>query len=187
MLKLITCRPIAGAELRILQGDLTLSDADAIVNAANSALRHGGGVAGAILRRGGSIIQAESDRIGHCPEGGAVVTGAGALAARHVIHAVGPRGGDPAGDRKLSSAVASALQRAHELGLESIALPAISTGIFGFPVERCACLLVAAVVAHLREHPQGTLRRVDVVLYDEPTADVFAQELAGLGPEPPGS
>lgn len=177
MLKLISEVRVANGTIRLLQGDITLSDAEAIVNAANSALQHGGGVAAAIVRRGGSVIQAESDRLGHCPEGEAVVTGAGALTARFVVHAVGPRGGDPEGDRKLTGAVTNALLRAHELGLGSVAVPAISAGIFGYPLEDCARLLLAAARHHLEARPAGPLQRVDVVLFDDVTVRAFAREL----------
>jgi len=113
---------------------------DAIVNAANERLQLGAGVAGAIRRRGGPSIQEECDRIGGCPVGEAVVTGGGNLPARWVIHAVGPvwSGGHAAEERLLASAVRSALSRAEEVGAESVALPAISTGVFGFPLERAA-------------------------------------------------
>ncbi len=131
-------RGVGNGTIRLVQGDITKAQTDGIVNAANSRLQHGGGVAGAIVRRGGRIIQEESDRIGHCPEGEAVVTRAGSLLATHVIHAVGPRGGDPMGDEKLRSAVESSFARAEELALTSISLPAISSGIFGFPKDRCA-------------------------------------------------
>jgi O-acetyl-ADP-ribose deacetylase len=172
--------PVGQGLIRILQGDLTLSDAEAIVNAANTHLAHGGGVAAAIVRRGGAQIQRESDRLGHCPEGEAVVTGGGALQARYVIHTVGPRGGDPEGDRKLARAAASSLQRARELGVASLAFPAVSAGIFGYPVERCAHILLDAARGHLREHPEGPLRRIDFVLFDPGTRDAFARAWAAI-------
>jgi len=170
----VVCEYAVGdTTVRLCRGDITLADTDAIVNAANSHLQHGGGVAAAIVRRGGPTIQAESDRIGYCPEGEAVVTGAGSLAARYVIHAVGPRGGDPDGDRKLASAVRSALERACELGLSSISLPAISSGIFGFPKDRCACIMLATIDHYLLERSDLPLRSVQVCLFDEPTLKAF--------------
>jgi O-acetyl-ADP-ribose deacetylase (regulator of RNase III) len=164
---------VGDATVRLCRGDITLADTDAIVNAANSHLQHGGGVAAAIVRRGGAAIQAESDRIGYCPEGEAVVTGAGNLAARYVIHAVGPRGGDPEGDRKLAGAVRSALERACELGLTSISLPAISSGIFGFPKDRCARIMLATIDRYLLERPDPSLRTVQVCLFDEQSLKAF--------------
>jgi O-acetyl-ADP-ribose deacetylase len=164
--------------IRVVQGDLTLAETDAIVNAANSQLQHGGGVAAAIVRRGGRIIQEESDAAGFVPEGEVAVTGGGDLKARYVIHAVGPRGGDPEGDEKLARAVRNALDTAERLGLSSLSLPAISSGIFGFPRERCASLLTETTFAYLREHPDGPVRQVDLVLFDDETARLFAEALA---------
>src|SRR6185295_13146168 len=128
------------ASIALTKGDITALDVDAIVNAANEHLQLGSGVAGAIRRRGGPAIQRECDRIGHCPVGGAVVTGGGDLPARWVIHAVGPvwRGGSAGEEDLLASAVRSSLERAEEIGAKSIALPAISTGIYGFPLDRAA-------------------------------------------------
>lgn len=128
--------------IEIIEGDLTELDVDAIVNAANSALQHGGGVAGAISRKGGPSIQRESDEIGHVPVGSAAVTGAGSLSARWVIHAVGPRMGEGNEDEKLRSATRAALDRAEEIGAVSVAFPAISTGIFGYPIDRCASIML---------------------------------------------
>jgi O-acetyl-ADP-ribose deacetylase (regulator of RNase III) len=128
------------ASIELTKGDITALDVDAIVNAANEHLQLGSGVAGAIRRRGGPAIQRECDRIGHCPVGGAVVTGGGDLPARWVIHAVGPvwQGGGAGEEAHLASAVRSALERAEEVGARSVSLPAISAGVFGFPLERAA-------------------------------------------------
>ena len=130
------------ASIELTKGDITALDVDAIVNAANEHLQLGSGVAGAIRRRGGPAIQRECDRIGHCPVGGAVVTGGGDLRARWVIHAVGPvwQGGGAGEEALLASAVLCALERAEEVGATSVALPAISTGVFGFPLERAAMI-----------------------------------------------
>jgi O-acetyl-ADP-ribose deacetylase (regulator of RNase III) len=160
-------------------GDITTLEVDAIVNAANSELQLGGGVAGAIRTKGGPEIQAECDRIGHCPVGGAVVTGAGRLPARFVIHAVGPIWGrqDPAeSDRLLGSACREALGRAHERGLTTAALPSISTGVFGFPVDRAARLLVQEAIAHLRGNT--SMERVIFCLFSEDVFRVYEQALA---------
>jgi O-acetyl-ADP-ribose deacetylase (regulator of RNase III) len=133
------------ASIELIQGDITSLHVDAIVNAANEHLQLGAGVAGAIRRKGGPAIQRECDRIGGCPVGGAVVTAGGTLPARFVIHAVGPvwRGGQEGEEKLLASAVRSALERAEEIGAKSVALPAISTGVYGFPLDRAANISVA--------------------------------------------
>jgi O-acetyl-ADP-ribose deacetylase (regulator of RNase III) len=163
--------------LEAIRGDITKFEVDAIVNAANEALQHGGGVAAAISRAGGPSIQEESNRIGHCETGRAVVTGAGLLPARWVIHAVGPiwRGGGEDEDALLESAVAAALAKAEELGAESVALPAISTGIYGFPLERAAGISVAAVKRFAET--ARSVRRIVFVLFDENAREAFAREL----------
>src|SRR5512141_3168507 len=124
-------------QIDLIQSDITTLHVDAIVNAANSHLQHGGGVAGAISRKGGPVIQAESDRIGYVPVGNAAVTSAGNLPCSYVIHAVGPRMGEGDEDRKLRDATIASLERAEELKIGSLAFPAISTGIFGYPIQRC--------------------------------------------------
>jgi len=179
-LKLIKEFACGAGVIRILQGDLTLAATDAIVNAANSYLKHGGGVAAAIVRRGGPEIQKESDAIGFVPEGHVAVTGAGKLAAQYVIHAVGPRGEDPEGDKKLESAAYNALRAAQERNLKSISFPAISTGIFGFPKQRAAEILLATAKRFLQENPTGTLQQIDFVLFDDETTEIFAQTLEKL-------
>ena len=132
--------------LRLVNGDITERNVDAIVNAANSYLKHGGGVAAAIVRKGGTIIQEESDKIltsrGPIPVGSAVATTAGKLPCKAVIHTVGPRMGEGNEDYKLRKAVRSSLSLASEKGFRSISMPAISSGIFGFPKDRCAKILV---------------------------------------------
>ena len=180
-MQVLAQQPVGQGVIRVLRGDLTLAETDAIVNAANSQLQHGGGVAAAIVRRGGAVIQDESDAAGFVPEGEVAVTGGGKLRARYVIHAVGPRGGDPAGDEKLARAVRSALDAAERLGLSSLSFPAISSGIFGFPKDRCAYLLTRTAVTYLREHPEGPVRQVDFVLLDDETAGLFQQALAEAG------
>ena len=138
------------SQLRLLEADLTEMAVDAIVNAANSALQLGGGVAGAIRSKGGPQIQQECDQIGGTPVGTAVITSGGRLKAKHVIHAVGPRMGEGDEDRKLREATLSSLKLADQHRLKSIAFPAISTGIFGYPVERCAQVMLTATVGYLR-------------------------------------
>jgi O-acetyl-ADP-ribose deacetylase (regulator of RNase III) len=162
--------------LRLVQGDITESDVDAIVNAANSHLQHGGGVAGAIVRKGGHSIQEESDRIGFVPVGHAAITLAGKLRARFVIHAVGPRMGEGDEDSKLKSAVLSSLQIASEKGLKSISMPAISSGIFGFPKDRCAAILVKEALHYIKEHPEISLALIEFCVFDDQTAGYFKKE-----------
>lgn len=175
-----------GQSLQARLGDLTEERVDAIVNAANEYLAHGGGVAGAISRRGGPVIQTESDRWvrahGPVPTGGVAVTAAGALPCRFVIHAVGPvwHGGTRGEDELLRAAAWNSLMAAHELGLASIALPAISSGIFGFPKPRCAALLVATALAFCRQYPASPLREIRFTNIDRLTADLFAAEIGKL-------
>jgi O-acetyl-ADP-ribose deacetylase (regulator of RNase III) len=170
-----------GARLEIVEGDITALELDAIVNAANSSLQLGAGVAGAIRRRGGSTIQAECDRIGHCPVGGAVITGGGELPARHVIHAVGPvwgRQSEAESDRLLAAACREALNRAAEHGLGAVALPALSSGVFGYPVDRSARILLGEARAFL--DGENSLRRVVFCLFGAETFDVFREVLDAL-------
>jgi O-acetyl-ADP-ribose deacetylase (regulator of RNase III) len=166
--------------LTLVQGDITERDVDAIVNAANSHLKHGGGVAGAIVRKGGDIIQRESDEIGYTPVGTAVMTTAGRLPATYVIHAVGPRMGEGGEDEKLRSAVMSVLALASEKGLQSISLPAISSGIFGFPKDRCANILVGEAFRFLNENPGTSLELIEFCVFDSETAGHFRREFEGL-------
>lgn len=166
-----------GQTLKLVHGDLTAEAVDAIVNAANEHLAHGGGVAGAIVRRGGRIIQEESDRIGYVPVGQAAITGAGSLPAHYVIHAVGPRWGEGDEDQKLASALRSALTLADARGLRSIAAPAISSGIFGFPKERCAEILVETALEFLRAHPHSPLREIRFTLIDTLSVEIFERVL----------
>jgi O-acetyl-ADP-ribose deacetylase (regulator of RNase III) len=165
------------ARIEVVEQDITLASVDAIVNAANQSLQLGAGVAGAIRRRGGPSIQEECDRIGHCATGQAVVTGAGDLAARWVIHAVGPvwRGGNAGEEAALASAVGAALARAEEVGARSVALPAISAGIFGFPLERAAEISVTR--ARDFAHTARVVERIVFCLFDERTAGVFRKQV----------
>ncbi len=171
---------IAGRTLELVQGDITEMDTDAIVNAANAQLILGGGVAGAIRRKGGPQIQQECDRIGGTFVGGAVITTGGKLKAKHVIHAVGPRMGEGAEDEKLRNATLNSLKRADEHRLKSIAFPAISTGIFGFPIQRCAEIMLTAAVEYLRG--ATGLERVVFCLYGQDSFDVFARQLQRIAP-----
>jgi O-acetyl-ADP-ribose deacetylase (regulator of RNase III) len=168
---------VGNSAIELVQGDITELATDAIVNAANAQLQLGGGVAGAIRRKGGPAIQAECDRHGPIRVGQAAITTGGGLKARHVIHAVGPRMGvDRPEDELLASATRSSLKLADEHGLKSIAFPAISTGIFGYPIERCATVMLETAIEHLNG-PTG-LERVVFCLY---TADDYAVFEAELG------
>jgi len=176
---------IGKAVLEIAHGDITALVVDAIVNAANGYLKHGGGVAAAISRKGGPTIQRESDTLietrGPLKTGEAVITGGGKLAAKFVIHTVGPVWGDhdPAeADRLLCQTVRSSLTLAQEKRLKSIAFPAISTGIYGFPIERAAPLMLQEAKRHL-EGETG-LERVLFCLYDDPSYRVFESAFASL-------
>jgi len=167
---------IANRVLELLEGDITTMDTDAIVNAANAQLVLGGGVAGAIRQKGGSDIQAACDKIGGTFVGGAVITTGGHLPARYVIHAVGPRMGEGDEDSKLKNATLNALKVADQNGLKSLAFPAISTGIFGFPIDRCAKIMLHTAIDYLKG---GTsIERVVFCLFGRSDYDVFADQLA---------
>ena len=177
-----------GQIIRIGQGDLTAEAVDAIVNAANERLSHGGGVAGAIRRKGGHSIQAESDEWvrehGRVPTGSAAITGAGKLPAKYVIHAVGPVWGSGDDERKLASAVRSALELAAENGVRSIAIPGISSGIFGGPKDICARVIIRAAVDYLQSHPASSVREVHFCNIDAETVSAFktqAREIFSTG------
>jgi O-acetyl-ADP-ribose deacetylase (regulator of RNase III) len=164
------------AVLELVEGDITDLEVDAIVNPANRALKLGGGVAGAIARRGGPAVQEECDRIGGTPGGTAVITTGGSLPARHVIHAVGPMWGEGGEEKKLAEATRSALRVADGNGLRSLALPAISTGIFGYPLEEAARVILGCIRDHLATH-DSPLERVVVCLFDQTALRVFETEL----------
>lgn len=164
--------------LELTQGDITDLDTDAIVNAANTALQLGGGVAGAIRRKGGPKIHEECNKIGGTHVGGAVITTGGNLKAKFVIHAVGPRHGEEHEDEKLKDATLNSLILADKNNLKSIAFPAISTGIFGFPKDRCATIMLSTTVAYL-EGPTK-LERVVYCLYDQKTFEIFKRTLRSL-------
>jgi O-acetyl-ADP-ribose deacetylase (regulator of RNase III) len=170
-------RKINKTTIRLVSADLTERVVDAIVNAANSHLQHGGGVAGAIVRKGGQVIQDESDKIGYVPVGGAAITTAGKLRARYIIHAVGPRMGEGDEDNKLKRAIDSVLALAVEHGIRSISIPAISAGIFGFPKDRCARILVAETAAFLKGNPAGALELVEFCIVDSEAYAFFRADL----------
>lgn len=161
--------------LELVEGDITEIEVEALVNPANEDLQLGSGVAGAIRKRGGPSIQEECDRIGSTPVGTAVMTGAGKLKAKRVLHAVGPRMGEGDEDRKLAAAVRAALALADRNGLRSIAMPAISTGNFGFPMDRAARIMLTEIHRYLQG---GTkLERVVVCLFGDEAYEIFRREL----------
>ncbi len=165
---------IKGKVIKIIHGDITQEDTDAIVNAANSYLKHGGGVAGAIVRKGGKIIQEESDKIGYVPTGSAAITAAGKLKAKYVIHTVGPVWGEGDEDAKLESAVLSALQLAEDNKLSSVAIPAISSGIFGFPKDRAAHIIFKKSFEFLKDSVY--VKEIHLCNIDKLTSDLFVKE-----------
>lgn len=166
--------------LALVQGDITEEETDAIVNAANSRLRGGAGVDGAIHRAGGPSIMEECRKIGGCPTGQAVITTGGNLKAKYVIHTVGPvyQGGTGGEADLLRSAYLSSLRLAAAKGLKSVALPAISTGVYSYPLAEAAHIALKTAVDYLRENTDIDLVRF--VLYDRRTYDVFAAELGKL-------
>jgi O-acetyl-ADP-ribose deacetylase (regulator of RNase III) len=166
---------IANTILELLDGDITEMNTDAIVNAANSLLIMGGGVAGAIRRKGGLAIQMECVKIGRTAVGGAAITTGGKLKAKHVIHAVGPRMGEGDEDNKLKNATLNSLKLADKHNLKSIAFPAISAGIFGFPIDRCAEIMLRTAIEYLKG--QTNLKRVVFCLYGQESYDVFERQL----------
>ena len=159
--------------VELIEGDITGLAVDAIVNPANAQLVLGGGVAGAIARKGGDSIQCQCNEIGGTFVGGAVITGGGNLKAKHVIHAVGPRHGEGDEENKLRSATRNSLKVADENKLSSIAFPAISTGIFGFPMDKCAEIMLSETVDYLKA--DTSLEKVVFCLYDDEALRIFVQ------------
>jgi len=164
--------------IEIVQGDITEAEVDAVVNAANNDLQLGGGVAGAIRRKGGPSIQQECDRIGRIPLGEAATTGGGSLKAKYVIHAASMQLGGRTTAESLGASTRNSLRRAEEKKVKSIAFPAIGTGIAGFDTRRCAEIMLRIVSEHLKG--KTALERVVIVLYDEPTRQIFAETWAGM-------
>ena len=182
-----------GRAFEVVVGDLLSEESDAIVNAANGRLAHGGGVAAAIARAAGPALQEEGDRIvaagGEVDVGEAVVTTAGRLPFKGVIHAVGPHMGVGQEEDRLARALGAAFRRAHERGWASVSFPAVSSGIFAVPLEVCARAYVRAVRGFFAAHPDTSLRRVRLCLFPGPLAELVKAELeAGRpGPGTPGS
>ncbi len=157
--------------IEILQGDLTEMDADAIVNAANNDLQLGGGVAGAIRRKGGPEIQKECDEAGPVPVGGAAITSGGKLKARYVIHAASMQLGGQTTAHSLRSSTAHSLRIAAQKRLRTVAFPAVGTGIAGFPMRECAEIMLREVVKHFEG--STSLEKIYFVLFDEEALGTF--------------
>lgn len=178
--RVLARQTVGSCILEAVLGDMTAERVDAIVNAANSNLAHGGGLAGAIVARGGAVIQEESERLAPVATGNAAVTSAGTLPCRWVIHAVGPIWGDGSEEVSLRSAVRASLDRAAALGATSIALPAISTGIFGYPKREGTATIVEEARSWLDCHPDASLAWLRFTAFDEPTAELFAAAIRGF-------
>ena len=161
--------------IELVMGDITEMETDAIVNAANEQLILGGGVAGAIRRKGGPAIQEECNKIGGTFVGGAVITTGGNLKAKHVIHAVGPMMGEGDEDDKLKNATINSLKVADENRLKSIAFPAISTGIFGYPLDRCAEIMLKETIHYLGG--KTDLEKVAFCLFDQKALNTFKEKM----------
>jgi O-acetyl-ADP-ribose deacetylase (regulator of RNase III) len=172
-------REAGNGRVTLRRADITTLAVDALVNAANASLAGGGGVDGAVHRAAGPGLMRElSERYHGCPTGSAVITGAGRLPARHVIHAVGPRwrDGDHGEPELLASAYRSAFALASEHACATVAAPSISTGIYGFPIELAAPIALGVAVAAL-EQPGTSLREITFALFSDADLEVFARAL----------
>jgi O-acetyl-ADP-ribose deacetylase (regulator of RNase III) len=165
-------------KLKLTEGNIVLLDVEAVVNAANTSLVLGGGVAGAIRSYGGPSIQEECNRIGPIQVGEAVATRAGNLKAKYVIHAAGPVSGEGKEEDKLRSATLNSLKIAEEKKIKDIAFPAISTGIFGFPIERCSVIMLKAALEFLEKHEYP--QEIIFCLYGQEAYSVFEKTLEKL-------
>ncbi|VAX18193.1 hypothetical protein MNBD_NITROSPINAE02-767 [hydrothermal vent metagenome] len=164
--------------IELRKGDITKIDCGAIVNPSNTSLVLGGGVSGAIANAAGPAIQKEMNAIGHCRVGQAVITGAGDLPCEKVIHAVGPMMGEGNEDNKLKSATTESLKRAEENALSCIAFPAVSAGIFGYPMDRCAAVMIGAVRDYFRANKSSSIEKVIFCLWGDEAYDIFKLILA---------
>ena len=169
---------INDTQLILMKGDITDLEVDAIVNPANAQLTLGSGVAGAIREKGGPKIQEECDRIAGTYVGGAILTSGGDLKAKHVIHAVGPKMGEGEEEIKLKNATMNSLLLAEEYDLTSIAFPAISTGVFGYPVDKCAVIMLTVTTEFLKR--PGKLNQVIFCLWTDEIYDIFKKTLEEL-------
>jgi O-acetyl-ADP-ribose deacetylase (regulator of RNase III) len=165
--------------IRLIKGDITDQNVDVVVNPANSYLKHGGGVAGAIVRKGGKIIQTESDRIGFVPVGSSVITTSGELPCQAIIHTVGPKMGEGNEDFKLSKSIHSSLSLASDNSYKSISIPAISSGIYGFPKDRCANILLDESIKFLQNN-KTSLQTIEFCIIDNETLFHFKMKFKKL-------
>lgn len=165
--------------IRLIKGDITDQNVDVVVNPANSYLKHGGGVAGAIVRKGGKIIQTESDKIGFVPVGSSVITTSGKLPCQAIIHTVGPKMGEGNEDFKLSKSLHSSLSLASDNSYKSISIPAISSGIFGFPKDRCANILLDESIKYLQNN-NTSLQTIEFCIIDDETLFYFKMKFEKL-------
>lgn len=167
----------SGFELQLIQGNITQADVECIVNPANQFLKHGGGLAGLLAKKAGPALQKESNawvkEQGHVTHHSPAYTGGGNLPFRYIIHAVGPVWGSGDEQAKLSAAVIGSIKLAEELGSTSLALPAISTGIFGYPLEEAANVILEAILAFTSEHTPVQLKMIQLILFDNLAADKF--------------
>jgi len=170
-----------GKSIRLVQGNIALLDSEAIVNAANTSLILGSGVAGAIRKYGGPSIQAECSALAPIKTGEAVITGGGNLKAKYVIHAAGPVFGGGDEEKKLASATRNSLKIARGRKIRSIAFPAISTGIFGFPLQKCSEIMIRETVEFLgiNDYPQEVI----FCLFDEQALATFEKTLSAAFPQ----
>ena len=174
---------IGKSTIRLIKGDITEIASEAIVNAANSFLAHGGGVAAAISIKGGPSIQEESDiwvkaKGGAIPVGSTAITTAGDLPCKYVIHAVGPRMGEGEEDEKLKQATLASLETARDRGIKTLAFPAISTGIFGYPMDKCAEIMLSVTIDFLQDHED--LKEVTFCLFDHESLKLFKKTLKNI-------
>jgi O-acetyl-ADP-ribose deacetylase (regulator of RNase III) len=171
---------VGSSRLSLVRGDITNESTEAIGNAANSGLRGGGGVDGAIHRAGGPQIMEECNKIGGCPTGSAVITTGGKLKAKYVIHAVGPiyKDGNSGEEKLLSGAYKTSLEIASKKGVKSIAFPSISTGVYGYPIADASKIALKTVIDYLRENPEIELVRF--VLFSEKDLSVYEESLKEL-------
>ena len=163
----------------ILKGDITELEVDAIVNAANTDLKLGAGVAGAIKKKGGDSIQRECDKIGSISVGEAVITGGGNLKSKFVIHAAGMRPGEGVTEESLYESTLNSLKRAEENGIKTIAFPAIGTGVGGLSADICAEVMINAVINHV-DTVGSLIERVYFVLFDDRTYEIFSNKKESL-------
>ncbi len=170
--------------LELVQGDITNEETDAIVNAANSGLRGGGGVDGAIHRAGGPQIMEECRKIGRCPTGNAVITSGGRLKVKYVIHAVGPvyHGGGKGEAGLLAGAYQNSLERASEKGIRSVSFPSLSTGAYGYPFDEAAPIALETVIAYMKQHDE--IEHVRFVLFGEDACMAYKSALKNIIPNP---